>query len=223
MLTLTSDENISTIVAIREFTGNQFLFMATAKGVVKKVAVNEFSRAKTRGIIAIRLDEGDTLVGALLTSGKDEIMLVSQDGQALRIDEGKVRSMGRSGRGVTGIRLGKDDTVAGLLQVVNEEKMLILTRYGFGKRLDFSEYSPHGRGTGGQKIYTLSEKTGKIVGAVNVLDDEEIVCITSQGKSIKINASSIRVMGRSAHGVKVLTIDKNDSVIGVDRVKKYEI
>jgi DNA gyrase subunit A len=226
ILTLTSDENISAIVAIREFTDNQFLFMGTAKGVVKKVVINEFSRAKTRGIIALKLDEGDTLVGSLLTSGKDEVMLVSRKGQALRISEEKVRSMGRSGRGVAGMKLAGDDTLTGLLRVnggdhaESLETMLLLSEHGYGKRVAFSEFSTHGRGTGGQKIYTVSEKTGGIVGCVNVLEDEEVMCLTSQGKSIKITASSIRVMGRGATGVHVFNIEKPDFVIGVDRIVK---
>jgi DNA gyrase/topoisomerase IV subunit A len=98
------------------------------------------------------------------------------------------------------------------------EKMLLLSEYGFGKRVEFSEFSPHGRGTGGQKIYTVTERTGEIVGCVSVLDNEEIMCITSQGKSIKLKVDTIRVMGRSAQGVKILSIDKPDFVIGVDRI-----
>jgi DNA gyrase subunit A len=129
--------------------------------------------------------------------------------------------------------LDDDDGLIGLLRVDNgsrsgsagtsagpEETMLLLSEYGYGKRVGFSEFSPHGRGTGGQKIYTVTERTGKIVGCVNVLDNEEIMCITSQGKSIKITVSSIRVMGRSAQGVRILSIEKPDFVIGVDRIVK---
>jgi DNA gyrase subunit A len=100
--------------------------------------------------------------------------------------------------------------------------MLLLSEYGYGKRVGFGEFSTHGRGTGGQKIYTATEKTGGIVGCVNVLENEEIMCITSQGKSIKITASSIRVMGRAAQGVRILSIEKPDFVIGVDRIKPID-
>jgi DNA gyrase subunit A len=100
--------------------------------------------------------------------------------------------------------------------------MLIISEYGFGKRVEFSEFSAHGRGTGGQRIYTVTEKTGEIVGCVSVLDNEEIMCITSQGKSIKLKVSAIRVMGRSAQGVRILSIDKPDFVIGVDRIVKED-
>jgi DNA gyrase subunit A len=220
ILAIPSEETITATVSLKEFTEDQFLFMGTARGIVKKSAVNEFSRAKTRGIIAIKLDDDDTLVSVVLTGGKDEVMLVSRKGQALRISEEKVRAMGRAGRGVTGIKLARDDTLAGLLRVDEQETMLILSEYGYGKRVGFGEFSPHGRGTGGQKIYTLTEKSGGIVGCVNVLPDEEIMCITSQGKSIKITVSSIRVMGRGAQGVRIFNIEKPDFVIGLDRIAK---
>jgi DNA gyrase subunit A len=196
--------------------------MGTARGVVKKVAVSEFANARTRGIIAIRLDEGDKLVSALLTGSQDEVVLISRRGRALRTHGEHVRPMGRSSRGVTGMKMGADDELAGLLRVDAEEKMLVISAYGFGKRVEFDEFSSHGRGTSGQKVYTVSEKTGEIVGCVGVLDGEEIMCITSQGKSIKLKVASIRVMGRSAQGVKILSIDKPDFVIGVDRIVKNE-
>ncbi|MCL2374017.1 MAG: DNA gyrase subunit A, partial [Treponema sp.] len=182
--------------------------------------------------IAIKLDEGDKLVSALLTGGQDEVVLISRKGRALRTHEEHIRPMGRSSRGVTGMKMGSDDELSGVLRVDTPgaepadskavEKMLIISEYGFGKRVEFSEFSSHGRGTGGQRIYTVSEKTGEIVGCVSVLEDEEIMCITSQGKSIKLKVSSIRVMGRSAQGVKIFSIDKPDFVIGVDRIVKEE-
>jgi DNA gyrase subunit A len=220
ILAMSPDESITAIVALEKFTDNQFLFMGTSRGIVKKVTISEFLRAKTRGVIAIKLGEGDILISAMLSGGKDEVMLISRKGQALRVSEEKVRAMGRAGRGVTGMKLDSDDALAGVLRVVSEETMLLLTEHGYGKRVEFNEFSRHGRGTGGQKIYTVSEKTGGIVGCVNVLDNEEIMCITSQGKSIKVKVSTIRVMGRSAGGVRILTIERPDFVIGVDRVVK---
>ncbi|QQO10018.1 DNA topoisomerase (ATP-hydrolyzing) subunit A [Breznakiella homolactica] len=222
LLTVSPNEDITAIVALKEFSDDQYLFMGTARGVVKKVKTSEFSNAKTRGIIAIRLDEGDKLVSALLTTGKDGVVLISRKGQALRTEEEYVRPMGRSSRGVGGMRLSNDDELTGVLRVDGAEKMLILSEYGYGKRVSFDEFSPHGRGTGGQKIYTVSERTGEIVGCVTVLEDEEIMCITSQGKSIKLAVSSIPIMGRAAQGVRILTIDQPDFVIGVDRIAQEE-
>jgi DNA gyrase subunit A len=217
-------------VSLKDFSDNEYLFMGTARAVVKKVKTNEFSNAKTRGIVAIHLDEGDKLVSALLTKGSDEVVLISRQGQALRTHEDKIRAMGRSSRGVKGMKLTDTDELAGMLRVDSGkekpaskvEKMLILSEYGFGKRVDFSEFTSHGRSTGGQKITTVTERTGEIVGCVSVLDNEEIMCITSQGKSIKLKVREIRVMGRSAQGVKILSIDKPDFVIGLDRIVKED-
>jgi DNA gyrase subunit A len=228
LLTVSPNEDITAIVSLKDFVDKEgregpYLLMGTSRGVVKKVKTSEFVNAKTRGIIAIHLDEGDRLVSALLTGGKDEIVLISRRGQALRTGEEQVRPMGRSSRGVTGMKLTSGDELTGLLKVVPGETMFILSEYGYGKRVEFSEFSAHGRGTGGQRIYTVSDKTGEIVGCVNVQNDEEIMCITSQGKSIKLKVNSIRTMGRSAQGVRVLSIDKPDFVIGVDRIVKEEL
>jgi DNA gyrase subunit A len=235
LLTVSPNEDITAIVSLKDFSDTEFLFMGTARGVVKKVTTSEFANAKTRGVIAINLDDGDKLVSALLTKGADEVVLISRQGQALRTHEDNVRAMGRSSRGVTGMKLSDGDELTGMLRADTGkdqqgedrppekiEKMLILSEFGFGKRVDFSEFSSHGRGTGGQKIYTVSEKTGEIVGCVNVLENEEIMCITSQGKSVKLKVHEIRVMGRSAQGVKILSIEKPDFVIGVDRIVKEE-
>jgi DNA gyrase subunit A len=230
LLTVSPNEDISAIVSLKDFSDTEFLFMGTARGVVKKARTSEFVNAKTRGVIAINLDDGDKLVSAMLTNGSDEIVLISRRGQALRTHEDHIRAMGRSSRGVTGMRLSDGDELTGMLRVDNGkdrppekvEKMLILTEFGYGKRVDFSEFSSHGRGTGGQKIYTVNEKTGEIVGCVSLFDDDEIMCITSQGKSIKLKVDEIRVMGRAAQGVRILSIDKPDFVIGLDRVVKEE-
>ena len=136
--------------------------------------------------------------------------------------------MGRASRGVGGMKLGNNDELSGLLRVdkseneKDREKMLLISEYGYGKRVEFGEFSSHGRATGGQRIYTVSEKTGEIAGCVNVLDNEEIMCITTQGKSIRLKVSSIPVMGRSAQGVRILNIDKPDFVVGLDRIVQDE-
>jgi DNA gyrase subunit A len=222
LLTVSPNEDITAIVSLKDFSDTEYLFMGTARAVVKKVKTSEFVNAKTRGIVAINLDEGDKLVSALLTKGSDDIVLISRQGQALRTNEENVRAMGRSSRGITGMKLSKSDELTGLMRVDETEKMLILSEYGYGKRVDFSEFSSHGRGTGGQKIYTVTDKTGEIIGCVSVLENDDIMCITSQGKSIKLKVSEIRVMGRSAQGVRLLSIDKPDFVIGLDRIIKED-
>jgi DNA gyrase subunit A len=222
LLQLSDDEDITAIVALKEFSGNEFVFMATMRGVVKKVSTSEFSNAKTRGIIAIKLDDGDRLVSALLTTGKDDVVLISRKAQALRTKEESVRTMGRAGHGVRGMNLDESDELVGVLRVTEGETILILSENGYGKRVDYDEFTAHGRGTGGQRIYTTSEKTGEIAACVGVREDEGLMVITAQGKSIKLSVGEIRVMGRAASGVRILNIDKPDFVIGVDKVVKEE-
>ena len=222
LLSVSSDEEITAVVSLKEFDDKTYLLMATAGGVVKKVTTDNFANAKTRGIIAIKLDEGDKLVSAILTGGKDEIMLITRRGQALRTSEEDIRSQGRSSRGVTGIKLSSEDELTGALRVTENQKMLVMTENGYGKRVEFSEFSAHGRGTGGQRIYTLSEKTGEVVGLLTVFDDDEVVCITGQGKTIRINVNSVGTMGRSAQGVRILDIESPDMLIGLDVVARDE-
>lgn len=222
LLSVSSDEEITAVVSLKEFDDKTYLLMATAGGVVKKVTTDNFANAKTRGIIAIKLDEGDKLVSAILTGGKDEIMLITRRGQALRTSEEDIRAQGRSSRGVTGIKLSSEDELTGALRVTENQKMLVMTENGYGKRVDFSEFSAHGRGTGGQRIYTLSEKTGEVVGLLTVFDDDEVVCITGQGKTIRISVDSVGTMGRSAQGVRILDIESPDMLIGLDVVARDE-
>lgn len=218
LLTVNSDEEITTVVTLKEFSDTQYLLMATACGVVKKVTTSDFQNAKTRGIIAIKLDEGDKLISSILTGGSDEIMLITRQGQALRMQEKDIRPLGRASRGVTGIRLSSGDELAGALRIDDQSRMLIMTEWGYGKRVNFSEFTPHGRATGGQRIYTIGEKTGEIVGLITVTDEDEVVCITSQGKTLRVAANTISLMGRAAQGVRILNIDKPDMLIGIDSV-----
>ncbi|HOC29702.1 MAG TPA: DNA topoisomerase (ATP-hydrolyzing) subunit A [Treponemataceae bacterium] len=222
LLSVSSDEEITTVVALKEFKDDIFLLMATAAGVVKKVKTTDFRNAKTRGIIAIKLDDGDKLISSILTSGTDQIMLITRQGQALRTSEQEIRPLGRSSRGVTGIRLSKGDELAGALRVEPNRQMLIMTECGYGKRVEFSEFSPHGRATGGQKVYTLNDKTGEIVGLITVSDEDEVVCITSQGKTLRVKSNAISLMGRAAQGVRILNIDRPDILIGLDTVANDE-
>lgn len=136
--------------------------------------------------------------------------------------EEDVRAMGRASRGVCGIKLENADELTAMLRVSKEHKMLVLTEYGYGKRVEFDNFSAHGRATHGQIIYSAEEKTGEIVGAITVLDSDDVVVITSQGKTLKLPASSVSVQGKSAKGVRVLNIDRPDFVIGLDKVAREE-
>jgi len=218
LLTVSANEEITTVVSLKGFTEDTYLFMATACGIVKKVQTAEFSNAKTRGIRALSLDDGDHLVSALLTSGKDEVVFITRRGSALRMNEEEVRQMGRTSRGVIGIRMDSDDELAAVLRVSESERMLILSENGYGKRCDFDNFSPHGRGTRGQMVYVPDEKTGEIVEAITVLDEDSIVVITAQGKTLKIAVNTVNLLKKSASGVRIVNIEKPDFVIGVDRI-----
>ncbi|HUW39887.1 MAG TPA: DNA topoisomerase (ATP-hydrolyzing) subunit A [Rectinemataceae bacterium] len=218
LLAISPNEEISAVVDFTDFSDTEYLLMGTLRGVVKKVATSDFTNAKTRGIIAINLDDGDRLVSACLTSGTDEVVLVTRKGQALRMTEEDVRVMGRASRGVTGIKLENDDELTAMLRVSAEERMLVLSEYGFGKRVEFDNFSTHGRATRGQIIYTPEERTGELVGAITVSDADSVVVITSQGKTLKIAAASVSIQGKGAKGVRILNIDRPDFVVGLDRL-----
>lgn len=220
LLQVGADEEITTVVPFKEFSTDVYVFMATARGVVKRVLIDEFANAKTRGIIAINLDEGDRLVSALLSQGKAEVMLITRKGSALRMEEDSVRAMGRASRGVTGIKLEKEDELAGALNA--QGTMLILSEYGYGKRTEINNFTVHGRATMGQTIYNPSEKTGDIVATLTVSEDEQIVVITSLGKTLRLDVATIPVLGKAAQGVKIVNIERPDFVIGLDQVAKED-
>ena len=192
--------------------------MATANGIVKKTPTYEFRNAKFRGMQAARLDDGDKLVSAILSSGKDELLLVSRRGQALRISEEEVRAMGRAGRGVNGMKLSDGDELCAAIHVDESAKIVVVTEKGVGKRVDFTEFNSHGRGTGGQRIFGNVDDKGEIIGALTVKDEDSIMCITSQGTSLRVDASQISQQGRGSSGVKVVDIVDPDYVVGIDRI-----
>ena len=218
LLAISQDEEITAVVDFSDFSDKQCILMGTLKGVVKKVATKEFANAKTRGIIGISLDEGDRLVSAILTGGKDEVMLISRKGLALRMQESQVRQMGRTARGVRGLNLQEADELAALLRVDSEESMLIITQNGYGKRVKYELFTPHSRGTRGQMIYEPDESSGEVIKAITVREEDEVMVITSMGKTIKLNVSAVRQMGKAARGVRIVNIDPPDLVIGMDKI-----
>ncbi|MCR5291126.1 MAG: DNA topoisomerase (ATP-hydrolyzing) subunit A [Treponema sp.] len=218
LLAVNANEEITTIVSLKEFREDQYLLMATSNGFVKKTNVSEFSNAKFRGKVAISLGEGDTLVSSILTNGSDEIMLITRRGQALRLAEKDIRPMGRQGRGVHGLKLKEGDELSGAIRVEDDADVLIMTEKGYGKRVKFEEYREHGRGTGGQRIFGKPEERGEIIGTLSVKESDEIMCMTSQGKTLRVKASSIAEQGTGASGVHVVNINEPDYLIGVDRV-----
>ncbi|MCX7028052.1 MAG: DNA topoisomerase (ATP-hydrolyzing) subunit A [Spirochaetes bacterium] len=218
LLAISPNEEITTIIDFKEFSDDQYLLMGTLRGVVKKVALTDFVNAKTRGIIAIHLDEGDHLVSACLTGGSDEVVLITRQGQALRIHEERVRVTGRSSRGVRGILLMDEDELASMLRVTPGQTMLLATTNGYGKRVEYDNFNSHGRGTRGQMIYVPDDVSGEVVEAVSIEAKDEVMIITSTGKTIKIDAETVRVLGKNARGVRIVNIGSPDLVIGLDKI-----
>ena len=217
LLDLSPDEEITAAVSLAEFSEDRFVFMATANGVVKKVALSDFSNARTRGIAAIKLDAGDKLRRALLTGGTDDLILVTRGGNALRIQEDTVRRMGRASRGVTGIKLSQSDELAGVVSSGDAEDMFLITENGYGKRTTFGEFTVHGRATRGQIGYSVNERTGEVIAVQPVQPEDDVVVITSQGNALKINVDGVTRQGRTAMGVRVVNIERPDYVVSVGR------
>ncbi len=220
LLSISANEEIAAVVSLSEFSDETFIFFATSKGVVKKVRTSDFTNARTRGITAIRLDGGDKVVSALLTTGKNDLMLMTRRGLALRFTEESVRFMGRASRGIKGIRLMPADELACAVAVNQEEQMFVVTEFGYAKRVEYTHFQPHGRGGKGVIAYKTSEKTGEIVGALSVPEDAEIVVITSLGNAIKFKVAQITTQGKTAQGIRAVNIDQPDCVVGVDKAEK---
>ncbi len=218
LIAIGADEEITTVVTLRDFSENSFLFMTTSNGVVKKVQTSEFSNAKTRGIIGLKLKADDKLVSAIPTDGKSEVLLVTRRGKALRFTEEAVRCIGRATGGINGMKLSEGDEIAGVVKVSKGEKVLLLTEKGYGKRVRFEDFNPHGRGTGGQRIFGNIEERGEIIGVLTVKDEDEIVCMTSQGKTLRVTSNTIAEQGTASTGVKVLKISEPDYLVGLDKV-----
>lgn len=217
LLTITANELITATVSFKKFSDDSYLFIATAKGTVKKVATSEFVHAKTRGVVAIGLKSDDRVICAILTNGTSDIFIVSRHGKGLRFAEKQVRSMGRTAQGVGGISLLAADEVAGVIETSETGQALIISENGYGKRLNLGDINPHGRNSQGRWVYDVSEKTGEVVGVLSVTEGNDVMVITSLGSSIKLPVDSVPVYRPDTQGVRIVNIQKPDYVVGVDR------
>ncbi|MPS28800.1 MAG: DNA gyrase subunit A [Alcaligenaceae bacterium] len=219
MFPLSDGEKVTVVLTVKAYSEDHYIFMATAKGTVKKTPLSEFSNPRKAGIIAVDLDEGDYLIGASLTDGTHDVMLFSDAGKAVRFDENDVRPMGRTARGVRGMMLEESHTVISLLVAENEtQSVLTATEHGYGKRTPIGEYTRHGRGTKGMIAIQTSERNGKVVGAVLVDPADEIMLITTGGVLVRTRVSEIREMGRATQGVTLINVDEGTHLSGVQRV-----
>jgi len=216
---LAEGEKINAILPVKEFTENEFIFMTTAKGTVKKTALTEFNKPRKSGIIAIKLDEGDYLIGAEITNGNNDIVLVSDAGKAVWFSEGDVRPMGRATRGVRGMKLAAGQQVLSLLIADDDQQsVLVATENGYGKRTILSDFRHSGRGTQGVKAIAISERNGKAIAARLVSADDEIMLITTGGVLIRTRVNEIRDMGRAAQGVTLINLGAGEKLSGLEKV-----
>ncbi|CAG9171810.1 DNA gyrase subunit A [Cupriavidus pinatubonensis] len=228
MFPLSDGEKINVILPVRQFDAEHFIFMATARGTVKKTALTEFSNPRKAGIIAVDLDEGDYLIGAAVTDGQHDVMLFSDAGKAVRFDENDVRPMGRQARGVRGMNLDESQTVIAMLVAPAETaeqteagspgSVLTATENGYGKRTPIAEYTRHGRGTKGMIAIQTSERNGRVVAAALVSADDEIMLITTGGVLIRTRVAEIREMGRATQGVTLINVDEGTKLSGLQRI-----
>ena len=223
MFPLQDGEKITVVLALtgekRSFPADQYIFMATRLGTVKKTSLDEFSNPRKAGIIAVDLDEGDFLIGASLTDGKHDVMLFSDGGKAVRFDENDVRPMGRNARGVRGMNLDEGQSVIAMLVAEDEhQSVLTATVNGYGKRTNITEYTRHGRGTKGMIAIQQSERNGKVVAATLVHADDEIMLITDKGVLVRTRVSEIRELGRATQGVTLIGLDEGAKLSGLQRI-----
>lgn len=249
IIPLDEGEKITTMLPVDEFTENRFIFMATANGTVKKTPLEQFSKVRKNGLIALGLKEGDVLISAAITDGNSEVMLFTDEGKVIRFEESKVREMGRTAKGVRGIRLPKegdndsvdDDENAVVIEdeieddnsvelfsshviamIIPEDNAYILTASarGYGKRTEIAQYPLRGRGGKGVISMITNERNGKIVGAVQVLDGEEIMLISDQGTLVRTRVDEIRPMGRNTQGVTLIKLATDETLVGLERVQE---
>ncbi|MEM7000723.1 MAG: DNA gyrase C-terminal beta-propeller domain-containing protein, partial [Pseudomonadota bacterium] len=218
ILPLSAEERITAIMPIKEFRDDAFIFMATANGTVKKTPLEQFSRPRPSGLIALELEEGNHLVGVALTSGTSDVLLVSSAGKAVRFKESDVRAMGRTARGVRGIKLGADQDVIALIIPQADGFVLTASENGYGKRTSVTDFPVKGRGGQGVIAMQTSSRNGGLVGAVQVFDGDEVMLISNMGTLVRTAADEISELGRNTQGVRLINLKGEELLNGVGRI-----
>jgi len=219
ILPLAEDEVITAMLPVREYREDYCVFMATKQGTVKKVSLEAFSRPRSNGIIAVDLDEDDRLVGVDITDGNMDILLFTDAGKVIRFNESRVRPMGRTARGVRGIRLMEGQAVISLVVAKAEGTILTATANGYGKRTDISEYRISGRGGQGVISIQVTERNGKVVRSLQVLDTDEVMLITDKGTLVRFRVGELSIIGRNTQGVRLISVSSGEQVVGMQRIE----
>ncbi|WP_028112734.1 DNA gyrase subunit A [Ferrimonas kyonanensis] len=222
LLPLDDGEVIQAILPVREYDPSKFIAFATAKGIIKKTALDAYSRPLSSGIRAINLNDGDELIGVDITNGDDEIMLFSDAGKVVRFNETNVRSVGRNSIGVRGISLDDVDRVVSMIVPRGDGAILTVTQNGYGKRTDEVEYPVKGRATKGVISIKVSERNGPVVGAVQVTENDEIMLITDGGTLVRTRVHEVSQVGRNTQGVTIIRTQEGEQVVGLQRIDEIE-
>ena len=220
ILPLEKDERITAVLPVEDYTEGHYVFMATMNGTVKKTPLEQFSRPRSSGLIALALEEGDTLVGAEITTGNAQVMLLSNAGKAIRFEETDVRAMGRTARGVRGMKLREGQRVISLIIPEDDAQILTASEKGFGKRTSVGDFRITGRGGQGVISMQCTDRNGEIVGAVQVTDGEEMMLISDQGTLVRTRVDEVSVMSRNTQGVTLIKVAANEKLVGVARVEE---
>ena len=221
LLPLSEGERITAAMPVKDYPADKSVFMATRDGTVKKTSLDNFSRPRSSGIIAVELNEGDALVGVAITDGKRDAMLFASNGKSIRFKEADVRPMGRNAAGVRGIQLAEGEHVIGLI-IVGEGDVLTATQHGYGKRTPAADYPVQGRGGQGVISIQTTERNGKVVGAIQVAADSEVMLISDGGTLVRTPAVDISVIGRNTQGVRLIRLDEGEKLVGIDRIEGEE-
>jgi DNA gyrase subunit A len=223
LIKLEEGEKVVSVLPVKEFSEGKFVISATAQGYVKKTELMAYDNIRATGIIGLKLEDKDSLIGCAISNGKSDVVMATKQGKAIRFNEDEIRPMGRSARGVTGIRFGEeDDHVIGLEVIDAESTILTVCENGYGKRSPLDEYRQQTRG--GKGIYTikLSERNGLVVSIVQVADTDDVMLMTTGGKIVRFSVEELGVISRHTQGVRLINVDEGEKVIGVCKVIKFE-
>ena len=218
LLPLDEGERITSILPVEGYEEGHFIFMATARGIVKKTDMQQFARQRSVGLRALELEEDDWLVGTAVTDGSCDVMLLSSEGKAVRFQEQAVRAMGRTARGVRGIKLGDEHRLISLIVPQTESTILTVSEKGYGKRTDTAEFPCKGRGTKGVIAMATTAKNGPLVGAVQVSAGDEIMLISDQGTAVRTRVEEISTLGRNTQGVRVIKTREDEKLVRLSRI-----
>ncbi len=218
LLPLAEGERISAILPMREYREDHYVFMATSNGTVKKVALTEFSRPRSSGIIALELAENDHLIGVAITDGNHEVMVFTNAGKVIRFPESKVRPMGRTARGVRGVKLQDDQRAISLVVISSTGDILTATECGYGKRTPVDEYRVTGRGGQGVISIQVNERNGQVIGAIQVNSEDEVMLISNKGTLVRVPAAEISLVGRNTQGVRLIQLTNDEVLVSLERV-----